>query len=787
MLVDKAHRVTVVLTHPVQYFSPWFRHLHAHVPQIDLCVLYAVTPTPAAQGAGFGAPFEWDQPLFDGYSSRVLEATSDAPLSAAGFSTLDAASLEAALLAERPDFVLVPGWHAAVYRRAMRACRRQGIPALYRGDSNLYSGPSAALTRAAWATRTRSRLREYSAFLSVGARSREYLARFGAPEPLTFDSPHAVDNDLFARREPLPDRSQLRRELGLGSDRFTAVFVGKLEGKKRPLDAIRAIASLPWAQLVVVGSGPLEQACRAEASQLGDRVAFAGFVNQSRLRDVYAAADCLVLPSDGRETWGLVVNEAMAAGVPAVVSDRVGCQPDLVIEGETGGVFPVGDIDGLRSALTRVHERVVNGHDYALRCRQKTNRHDFTAASKGLLEACDRLSYKARAARSNNGPPTQVLALCGHMVMPGGLERMTFEVLATLRRHGAGVHAVVNGWASSRIVTLAERADVAWSIARSNEPLRRRPESAVAALRMLSEIIQASADVLRAAFRHRATHLLVPDFLVTVRAWPALLLLRMLNRQIVLRVGMAPPSGRFYSVLWRWIVNSVVDRMVANSEFLLAEVRALGISERKLGLIRNTVGRRPTTPGALEGCGRVLYVGQIIPDKGVDLLIDAVARLRHGGMPVTLDIVGDVSGWEAPSYRGYHDQVRRQAEQSGLNGAVRFLGFREDVDALMTRAAVHCSPSRAAFREGMTNVVLEAKAAGLPSVVTRTGSLPELVEHQIDGWIAEEESTAIAEGLRYFLENEDKRAEAGAAARRSLRRFNRETFDQSWLKEFGVS
>ena len=76
-------------------------------------------------------------------------------------------------------------------------------------------------------------------------------------------------------------------------------------------------------------------------------VTFAGFLNQSEIPKAYVAADCLVLPSDSGETWGLVVNEAMACGIPAIVSDHVGCGPDLVIEGETGGVFPLGDIDAL--------------------------------------------------------------------------------------------------------------------------------------------------------------------------------------------------------------------------------------------------------------------------------------------------------------------------------------------------------------------------------------------------------------------------------------------------------
>jgi glycosyltransferase involved in cell wall biosynthesis len=781
------HRLAVVLTHPVQYFSPWFRFMQANAPEIDLHVLYGVTPSADSQGRGFGVAFEWDRPLRDGYTSVVLQPDRQAQVSSETFSTLDAPALDAALIGMRPDFVLIPGWHAALYRRAMRVCHQHGFRALYRGDSNLSSGPASVLTRAVWQARTRARLREYSAFLSVGQRSREYLRHFDVPEPLTFSSPHAIDASQFPVDRSVIDCRALRQRFGLAPDLYTALFVGKLESKKRPLDAIRALRNLPSVQLLVVGAGPLDRACRDEAGTLGSRVAFAGFLNQREIGDAYATADCLVLPSDGRETWGLVVNEAMASGLPAIVSDRVGCQPDLVVDGETGAVFPCGDSHALAAAIERVRDLGRDPQALAARCRQHLARYDFAAATAGLVRACDVLTYQANAAFANRHQPTQVLTLCGHMVIPGGLERMTFEVTKALRRHGAGVHCLVNRWESSRIVTLAQKAGVAWSVARSDEPLRRRPGSPLVLLRMAWEIVRTSYDVLAAAIQDRSTHILVPDFLVTVRAWPALALLRLSGRRVILRVGMAPTPGRFYGRLWRWVVNGVVDRMVANSEFLYSEVLKTGVPARKVGLSRNTIVPRGVAekPGLEDQ--RVVYVGQIIPDKGVDLLIDAVAALRHDGVPVTLDVVGEMSGWEAPQNTGYRAELRRRAADPRVQGAVRFLGYREDVGAVLGSAAVHCCPSRAVFREGMTNVVLEAKASGIPSVVTRTGSLPELVEHRVDGWIADDDSAAIAEGLRYFLDNAERRRRAGDAARRSLDRFSHATFEETWLREFGMS
>src|SRR5207244_10302549 len=170
-----------------------------------------------------------------------------------------------------------------------------------------------------------------------------------------FSAPHSVDNDFFALQAApfrAPDaRMQVRRAFGLPDAGFVALFVGKLAEIKRPLDLIAAAARCrrPTAVLLV-GSGPLDDACRTEAERSGVCVAPAGFLDQAALGRAYAAADCLVLPSRS-ETWGLVVNEALATGLPAIVSRGVGCAPDLVRSPKVGRVYPVGDVSALAAAI----------------------------------------------------------------------------------------------------------------------------------------------------------------------------------------------------------------------------------------------------------------------------------------------------------------------------------------------------------------------------------------------------------------------------------------------------
>ncbi len=277
------------------------------------------------------------------------------------------------------------GWHSITLVRAILACGRRGIPLLYRGDTHLADRGTSPL----WRVRTRWLLRRFVRYLSVGRRAREYLGSFGVPDTLIHDSPHAVHNEFFAESaRPLQapaKRAKVRSELDVSEDAFVVLFVGKLEPKKRPDDLLRALPLLEKpAVLLVVGSGTLEQECRELAAELAVDVRWCGFMNQSELGRAYGMSDCLALPSGWGETWGLVVNESMACGLPCVVSDRVGCGPDLVESSHTGEIFPFGDPAGLARAV----ERVRSGESRAEACRERVRNFSFDVATEGLLAAC---------------------------------------------------------------------------------------------------------------------------------------------------------------------------------------------------------------------------------------------------------------------------------------------------------------------------------------------------------------------------------------------------------------
>jgi glycosyltransferase involved in cell wall biosynthesis len=381
-------RLTAVLTHPIQYYAPWFSHIARHCSSLDLTVLYGTQPTAEQQGVGFDAAFDWDMPLTEGYRSRVLRAARPGDsMRSDRFWGLDVPEIGAAVRESRPDVVLLPGWHSLTLVRALWACRRAGIPVLYRGDTHLGTRPEG-WRGPLWAARTRFLLRRFSGWLAVGQRAHAYLRHFGAPAARVWASPHAVDNDFFAEASR-GRRAASRQRFGLRDEEFVVLFAGKLEPKKRPLDVVRALAALkPGAALLVAGGGPLERGLREEGARLRVWVVWAGFLNQSEMPGAYAAADCLALPSDSGDSWGLVVNEALATGLPCVVSERVGCAPDLITPGETGEVFPAGAVPALTAALECVRASARAGHDWAPACRARASAYSFAAATAGLVAAC---------------------------------------------------------------------------------------------------------------------------------------------------------------------------------------------------------------------------------------------------------------------------------------------------------------------------------------------------------------------------------------------------------------
>ena len=348
--------LALVASHPVQYQVPWYRALAS---MTDLKVFFAHRAGADEHArAGFGVAFEWDIPLFDGYQFEWLENVA----SRAGvdrFRGCDTPQIAERIERGRFDAVVVNGWNLRSYWQAVRAARRTGTPVMVRGDSQLVTERGALRRTAKRAVYPRL-LRSFDAFLTVGRRNEDYYRHYGVAADRLFRSPHCVDNDFFARAAQTarqrPDN--IRRAIGIADDAMVFVFVGKLIAKKRPLDFLIALEQTrrtrPEVRGLIVGDGPLRAELEEYQRQHDTGCVIVGFLNQLEIARAYAAADALVLSSTGGETWGLVVNEAMACGLPAIVSDAAGCAPDLIDEGRTGFTYPCGDIRRLADFMARI-------------------------------------------------------------------------------------------------------------------------------------------------------------------------------------------------------------------------------------------------------------------------------------------------------------------------------------------------------------------------------------------------------------------------------------------------
>lgn len=346
-------RLALVVTHPIQYYVPWYRALAAR-SELELEVLYCHRQDAQGQAAaGYGVAFDWDVPLLEGYRYRFLRNVARCP-STDRFFGCDTPELHQLLTRARYDAVLVQGWYVKSYLQAIAAARRAGLPCLVRGDSHLHMR-SSRLKRWAKYVPYRVLMRQFAAALAVGTWSRAYFRHYGIPAARIHLAPHSVDNAYFGLQaeRARAKRAELRARFGLSAAATVLLFVGRLIPRKRVADVIEAVARVPHRrfELLLVGDGPLRGALQALAEARGVALRCAGFLNQSELPSAYAVADLLILPGGEAETWGLVVNEAMAAGLPALVSDQVGAGPDLVRPGQTGAIHRHGDVAELAQIL----------------------------------------------------------------------------------------------------------------------------------------------------------------------------------------------------------------------------------------------------------------------------------------------------------------------------------------------------------------------------------------------------------------------------------------------------
>jgi len=385
-----AMKLGILATHPIQYQAPWFRALAAH-SQLDLQVFFCHQATPQEQSAaGFGVEFDWDVSLLDGYSHCFLRNVAATP-TISRFRGLDTPEIREIISRKRLDAVLVYGWNHRSAWQAMRACWHTGTPLMVRSDSNLLAERSLQKRATKWPL-YRWFIPKIDACLPVGTWAREYFLHYGAKPERVFVVPHVIDDRYFSEQAVQLhfNRETLRSRWSLDQDTLVFLFAGKFTETKRPMDFVQAIARAANNNVkltgLMVGDGPLRVLCEQFARDNNLPIRFTGFLNQSQISQAYVAADALVLPSES-ESWGLVVNEAMTCGRACLVSDRVGCGPDLIVSGKTGEIFRHGDIDELGRLMAQWASKPERVSEMGDAARKKIAGHSVNAAVEVVCEA----------------------------------------------------------------------------------------------------------------------------------------------------------------------------------------------------------------------------------------------------------------------------------------------------------------------------------------------------------------------------------------------------------------
>lgn len=345
---DLKAKLLIFDTHPIQYRSPVFRDLFAQHPETKV---YFFNETFNGNRWWFHEvgkipPQKWELKLREGFNNVVIGTAGLSPIALyRKFSEI--------LDEEKPSAVAFYGYYLPEHWALLWICRSRQIPLLFIGETFSLgrTGPRRLIKKPL----LRLLYSSISQFVSIGKHTEAFYRSFGIEPNRITPAKYCTDTSFFSlnSKDSASTRRRLREENGIPENAFVILFVGRLFERKRPEDVMalhKALEHHSGLYTIVIGNGPLEAMLRESGSA---RLKCLGFKNQAETRDWYHAADLLFVPSEF-ETWGLVVNEAFAAGLPALVTETCGVAGDLVIAGETGFSYPVGEVKTAASFVEKL-------------------------------------------------------------------------------------------------------------------------------------------------------------------------------------------------------------------------------------------------------------------------------------------------------------------------------------------------------------------------------------------------------------------------------------------------
>jgi len=353
--ISIALKLAVVITHPVRYFIPLVQLLNGH-NGITIKLFFTRGQALLRNTGHNAATHSSAVPALDIYKGyEAAFPANTAKKSSTGFNSIRNPSLITDITQWQPDAILVNGWNFHSHLQVMRHFKGK-IPVYFRGDSNFATAPPSSflkkLVRKAWLRWVYSHI---DAAWYVGIHNKDYFLQCGVAESQLKYVPHCVDNNHF-KRTPLLRLEALmqRRKMGIADNDLVILYAGKLvkaKGVFTLLNAFQQSNASPHVHLLFAGQG-------SDAAVLKDKagagnIHFLPHQSQTNMPLIYAMGDVLAMPTE-HDTWGLVVNEAMAAGLPVIASTMCGVAADLVDDGVNGCIVPSGDVGVLAAKINQL-------------------------------------------------------------------------------------------------------------------------------------------------------------------------------------------------------------------------------------------------------------------------------------------------------------------------------------------------------------------------------------------------------------------------------------------------
>ncbi len=355
------HKITIIAPTCFYYQAPLFRAL-ASDDRIDLEVIFCTDEGISGTDikSAYGAEDSWGtrDELLRGYKSKFLRNHAFKGSYLKSLVGLFDLSIWAELSRTRPHAVAIMSWMNPTWWLTILACLRFRIPILLMTDANV----DAEILVTRWKSGLKRLLvgnflfRVASGFLCAGTSNRKLYTYYGVSDKKLYPFAYSWGYGSLIKKSKSfqGQKLRLRAEYGLPEDAIIALYCGRFSAEKGSLelvDAFKDVLNVRKA-LVLVGEGSLRSRMQQSAVAHGiDSIHFMGFQSREDIAKFYAMADFLVLPSH-KETWGMVVNEALCFSLPVIVSDQVGSGADLVNNGINGYIFPAGDVSALAGHMS---------------------------------------------------------------------------------------------------------------------------------------------------------------------------------------------------------------------------------------------------------------------------------------------------------------------------------------------------------------------------------------------------------------------------------------------------